>query len=327
MAAQKGIGRLVQFGIGKETSRGTPNAAADFYIPFTELDINEKINLINDEQSRGIIEDSVGASITKQWAEGQWKAPIGDKHFPLVLFSILGSKAVSGPVDSAYTHTITVGQSAQHPALSLFIDDPLGAQDYSHGNGMLTQVQINYQLAQFLSYSASFKAKKGGTATLTPAATAENRFLPQHLTFKLASAYSGLSAASAQVIKSLQLTITQNLEDDDVLGSVTPADFLNKQFTIEGTVEALWQNESDFKTQFLAGTAKAMRIDLISDVLIGATATPQLQINLAKCIFKELTRPVRINDMVKQTLSFKAHYSTTDSLLVSVTAKNLQATY
>lgn len=323
----KAIGRLLQFGIAKETSRGTPNAAADFYIPFAELDLNEKINLVNDEQSRGIIEESVSASVVKQWAEGQWKAPIGDKHFPLVLYSILGSKAVTGPTDSAYTHTITVGQSAQHPALSLFIDDPAAGQDYKHGNGMLSQVQIDYQIGQFLTYTAQFKAKKGATATLTPAATSENRFLPQHLTFKLASTYAGLGAASPIVIKSLQLTITQNLEDDDVLGSVTPADFLNKQFTIEGTVEALWQNESDFKTAFLAGTAQAMRIDLVSDVLIGVSATPQLQINLAKCIFKDLTRPVRINDLVKQTLSFKAHYSTSDSLLVSVTAKNTQATY
>ena len=40
--AQKGIGRLLQFGIAKETTRGTPNASADFWIPFAELDFNEK---------------------------------------------------------------------------------------------------------------------------------------------------------------------------------------------------------------------------------------------------------------------------------------------
>lgn len=323
----KGIGRLMQFGVAKETVRGTPETAATYWIPFSELDIDEKFDMVNDDQSRGIIEESVGASIVKKWAEGSWKAPVGDKHFPLVLRSVLGGLSSGTVLDSAYTHTLTVGQSSQHQALSLFVDDPLGGQDYKHGNGMLSQIQIAYELGKFLEYTADFKAKKGATATLTPSATAENRFLPQHLTFKIASSYSGLGAASAQVIKSLNLTIRQDLEDDDVLGSVDPADFLNKSFTIEGTVEALWQNESDFKTAALAGTAKAMRVDLVSDVLIGSTSVPQLQINLAKVIFQEVTRPVRINDLVRQTLSFKAHYSTADSLLVSVTAVNAVASY
>lgn len=317
----------MQFGIAKETSRGTAESAATFWIPFSELDIDEKFETVNDDQSRGIIEESVGASIVKKWTEGSWKAPIGDKHFPLVLFSILGGLSSGSVTDSAYTHTITVGQSAQHQALSLFLDDPLAGQDYKHANGMLSQVEIAYELGKFLEYTAAFKAKKGGTASLTPSATAENRFLPQHLTFKTASSYSGLTAASAQIIKSLNLTIRQDLEDDDVLGSIDPADFLNKSFTIEGTVEALWQNESDFKTTALAGTAKAMRLDLISDVLIGTSSVPQLQINLAKVVFTELTRPVRVNDVIRQTLGFKAHYSTGDSLLVSVTAKNATASY
>ena len=324
----KGIGRLLQFGIAKETVRGTPESAASYYIPFSELDIDEKFTNIIDDQSRGIIEDSVGQSTIKQWAEGQWKAPVADKHFPLVLFAILGTKAVAGPTDSAYTHTITVAQSSQHQALSLFVDDPLAAADYKHGLGMISGLEINYETGKFLEYTAKFKAKKGASATLTPSATTENRFLPQHLVFKLATSYSGLTAASAQTIKSLKLTIDQSLEDDDVLGSVTPADFLNKQFMIEGTVEALWQNESDFKTFVLAGTTKAMRIDLVNtDALIGAATNPQVRIDLAKVVFTEITRPVRINDMMKQTLAFKAHYSTGDSLMVSAQAVNAVASY
>lgn len=327
----KGIGRLIQFGIAKETSRGTPESAATYWIPFSELDINEKFSLVTDDQSRGVIEDSVGQSKVKEWAEGSVKAPIGDKHFPLILYSILGSLSTGDNADSDATikdHTITVAQSSQHQALSLFIDDPLGAQDYKHGNGAVTSLEISYELNKFLDYTLNLKAKKGATATLTPAATTENRFLPQHLTFKLASSYSGLGAASAMSIKSLTLKIDQNIEDDDVLGSATPSDFLNKQFSIEGTFEALWQNESDYKTAALATTAKAMRLDLVnSDVTIGSAAHPQIRIDLAKVIFKEITRPVKVNDLVRQTLSFKAHYSISDTLMISVLATNAVASY
>lgn len=62
----KGIGRLIQFGIAKETVRGTPESAATYWVPFSELDINEKFSLVNDDQSRGVIEDAVGQSKTKE---------------------------------------------------------------------------------------------------------------------------------------------------------------------------------------------------------------------------------------------------------------------
>ncbi len=327
----KGIGRLLQFGIAKETVRGTPESAASYWIPFSELDFNEKFNLIEDDQSRGIIEDTVGQSKVKEWAEGSMKAPIADKHFPLILYSILGSLSTGDNADadaSVKDHTITVAQSSQHQALSLFIDDPLAAQDYKHGNGAISSLEIHYELNRFLDYTLGLKAKKGATATLTPSATSENRFLPQHLTFKLASSYSGLGAAGAMNIRSLTLKIEHNLEDDDVLGSAAPADFLNKQFSIEGTLEATWNNESDFKTAALATTAKAMRVDLVnSDVTIGSAANPRIRIDLAKVIFKEITRPIKINDIVRQTLSFKAHYSLSDSLMISALATNVVASY
>ena len=331
MANIKGIGRLIQFGIAKETTRGTAEAAATYYIPWSELSIDEKYYLINNEQSYGVIEDSVSATIIKQWAEGSFTAPIGDKHFPLVLLSALGALSTADNADSDASikdHTITVGQSAQPQALSLCIDDPLGQQDYKYALGVVSSLEIQYELAQFLSYTATLKSKKGATATLTPSTTTENRFLPKHVTFKVASALSGLDAASAISIKSLNLTINNNVEDYDVLGSVAPNDFLNKQFTIEGTLEAIYQNESDFKTAALAGTAQAFRIDLDNtDVTIGSAENPRIKIDLAKVYFTELSRSIGLNDVVKQTLSFKAHYSASDSKMVTILATNAVASY
>jgi len=327
----KGIGRLMQFGIAKETVRGTPEAGAAYWIPFSELDFNEKFTLVNDEQSRGIIEDAVGQSKVKEWSEGSVKAPIGDKHFALILNSVLGALSTGAnadPSNQVKDHTITVAQNSQHQALSLFIDDPLSGQDYKHGNGMIPSLEINYELNKFLDYSLNLKAKKGLVAALTPSATAENRFLPQHVVFKLAATYAGLGAASAMNIRSMSIKFEQNIEDDNVLGSVAPGDFLNKQFAVTGTLEALWQNETDYKQAALLTTAKAMRIDLKNtDVTIGTAANPEVRIDLAKVIFKEITRPVKTNDLVRQTLSFKASYSISDALMVSALVTNLVTSY
>lgn len=327
----KGIGRLFQVGIARETTRGTAISSAAYWIPFSELALEEKDTKVVDDMSYGVIEDTQGQSIIKQWAEGKLKAPIGDRHFPLILYSVLGSLSTGANADGSGNvkdHTITVGQTAQHQSLTYFLDDPLASADYKHANGVATSLEISYEMGKFLEYSLNIKAQKGVSTTNTPSTTAENRFLPQHVTFKLASSYSGLGAASAQVIKSLSLKFDNNIEDDFVLGSLAPADFLNKQFTIEGTLEAMWQNESDFKTFVLAGTSKAMRIDIVNtDVTIGTSANPEIKIDLAKVVFEAVTRPIKVNDMVKQTLNFKAHYSQIDTKMVQIVATNLITSY
>lgn len=327
----KGIGRLLQVGIAKETVRGTSETAATYYIPFSEAEVAEKDERITDEQSYGIIEAGISESIVKQWAEPSITAPIGDKHFGLILYATFGGLSTGANADASGTikdHTFSVGQSAQHQALSLFLDDPLGGQDYKFALGVISSLEINYEQGKFLEYKASLMAKKGATATLTPSTTTENRFLPQHLTFKVATNLAGLTAASATVLKTLSVNIEKNLEQDTVLGNIAPADFLNKQFAITGTVEAIWQNESDFKTAALAGTQKAMRIDCINTgVTIGTAANPRFKLDFAKVYFSELSVPIKINDVMLQTLKFTAYYSPSDTSMVSALLTNAVASY
>ena len=327
----KGIGRQLNIGFAKEASRGVAESSATFWVPFNDLNVQEKVNMAVENQSYGVIEDSVNEVVAKRWMEGEVKALIGDKHFPLLLTSLLGTVNTSDNPDSNVAvkdHAITVGQTAQHPSLTTFLDDPLGAVDYKHANTMIEELTIKFELGKILEYSIKIKGKKGASATLTPSIVAENNFMPKHVAFKLATNLAGLDAASAVSIKSMTLKISSKLHDDDVLGSDEPADFLNTALSVEGDIEAVWQNETDFKQAALAGTAKAMRIDLNnSDVTIGAAAHPQITIDLAKVIFTGLTKAVKIDDVVMQTLGFKGHYSTGDAKMLTIKATNTQASY
>lgn len=327
MPAQKGIGRLIQFGVAKETTRGTSEATAQYYIPVNELNTDEKDEKVVENQSLGVIEDSNNQLIVKQWAEHTVKAPLTDKTFGLFLLNLLGTetKTLKAGETVVYDHAFSVAQSAQHQALSLFVDDPLANQDYKYALGMCESLEIAYERGKIVEYTAKLRSKKGGTATLTPSVTAENVFLPQHCTVKFASTQAGLDAASAVSVKSIKLKIDQNLETDDVLGSLTPADFLNKQISIEGSVELLWNAET-YKTLTVGATPQAMRIDLIHTTGIGTSSYPELKIDLYKVILKELTRAIALNDFVSQTFTFKAHYSASDSKMIVATLTNLLAT-
>jgi len=326
----KGIGRLIQVGINKESQRGTATGTPAYMIAWADLTIDDKDVRAIDDQSRGVIEGSVTESVVKQWSEANIKAPIGDKSFPLVLFSLLGTISTTGTVGTAFTHTITVQEGAQHQSLTILVDDPLGGQDYVHALAVPNTLQISYEREKFLAFSADFMAKTGSAVSVTGTAVGENRFLPQHLTFRQALTQATLGTGTAVSLKSATLKISQNIESDDVLGNVSPIDFLNKNFMIEGDVEAIWQNESDFKTNSLTGTARAVRFDLVNTAVSIGTVTPtnpQLRIDLHSVIFQPVTREIKLNDLVMQKLSFRAHYSVTDSKMVTVTAVNQSSFY
>lgn len=322
----KFIGRLSDVGIAKEGTRGTKETSADFWLPKQSMSLDDGIEQVIDESSLGVIEDATEATVVGKYAEGEIEGNILDKSFGLLLLSALGGVSTTGPSETTvYTHDFTVGQSAQHQSLTLFLDD--GNQDYSYPLAMIQSLALDVSLGQFAKYTASFRSKVGETATHTPSYTTENHFLPQHGSVKIASAAAGLGAASAIDIRSVQLSINKNVEDDRVIGSTDPSDILNKQFSVEGSVELVFDDET-FKTQMLADTAQAMRIRLTnSDVTIGSTLNPQITIDLAKVKFSNFQRGYGNDDIVTATVDFKALYKVSESGMISVEVINEQSSY
>jgi hypothetical protein len=134
-------------------------------------------------------------------------------------------------------------------------------------------------------------------------------------------------------LKSAKVTINANVESQDVLGSVAPADFLNKEFSIEGTMEAILQNETDFKTFFMgtnnSGAPQPLAVALAmtnTDATYSST-NPSLTLNMAKCYITEYGTPYKVKELTYQNIKFKAVYSLTDSLMANVVLVNGTSTY
>jgi Phage tail tube protein len=399
MAQQKGIGRLIQIGLAKESTRGTAQSSATFWNPWMDLTLDEKKEFATDNQAYGLIEDSVNMTRTKAWAAGSLNGAVMDTTFGLLLYGMFGGYSVSG--SGPYTHTFTVNESAQHKSLTIFKHDPLTAQDYSYANGVVEKLEINIALKKFVEFTASLLALSGAAqSNFSPSTTTENRFVPQYLAAGFAPTYTGvtgtltatgtaastvhvtgcsinpqlnlkvgmtvtgtnipanttvakivsstaydLSQATTGAIgtqtfgpaivalKSAKITINSNVESQDVLGSVAPADFLNKEFSIEGTFEAILQNETDFKTFFMGTNNSNLPQPLAMQFLMTNTdatysaTNPSLNITLAKCYMTEYGVPYKVKDLVYQTVKFKAVYSLTDSLMGSATLINGTTTY
>lgn len=323
----KFIGRIADIGIAKEGTRGTAESSATFWIPKLSMSCDDGIEQIVDESSIGVVEDAPDASVVGKYAEGEIEGNIGDASFGLFLLAAIGSVSTSAddPESGVNTHTFSVDQSAQHPSLTFFLDD--ANQDYTYALGMISQLQLDVALGQYAKFMAQFRSKVGTTGSHTPSYSAENLFLPQHGSVKIASAVSGLDAAAEVEVRNVQLTINKNIEDDRKLGSLDQADILNKQFSVEGTIELVFDDET-FKTQMLADTAQAMRLRLTNgDVTIGSASNPQITIDLAKVKFSNFEKSYGNNDIVTASVDFKAFYDVGESSMIDVELINETSSY
>jgi hypothetical protein len=328
----KFIGRRLSIGFGKEasTQRGTA-VAISFWTPKMDVAIDDKLNQVINEASVGTISDSENVEITSKYSQGSLTGRLEQTAHGLILASIFGTEASTAVTGDAtvYDHTFTVAESAQHPSLSIGVSEPnaTGAASKVYTLGMIDTYDIDVEVGKYPTYKIGFKANASTTATLTPSYSVETAFLPQDGVVKFATNLAGLGAASAIVVKKVTLSIKQNVEDDIVVGSVTPADRLNKQFAVDGTVELLYNDRTYIDTNFTPGLVQAMRIQLVnSDVTIGTSSKPTITFDLAKVYLQDVARKITNNDIVSQTLKFKAVYSLGDTSMISCFLRNLQST-
>lgn len=320
------IGRLIQVGLGKESARGTAVTPTK-WLPKAVADFEDTFDKVFNEQGVGVIEDAVDSIVSKKWAEGKIDGNVNDDSFALIILSALGSVSSAGSGDTGvYDHTFSVAQSAQHQSLTIEVKNP--NEQLKFANAVLQKLELNVAKNTLLTFSAEFVAKKGASASNSPSySTSEHLFVGRHVTVKVATNLAGLDGASAIDVASANLVITKNIEHDDVLGSVDPQDFHNKQFMIEGELELLY-DDTTYKALALAGTEKALRIHAVnSDVTIGSTSNPELKIDLAKVKFTEWSKTSDQNEIIRQTVAFKAFYSLTDTQMVEMVMKNTIASY
>jgi len=301
----KFVGRLLQLGIAKEGTRGA-GAASTYMLPNTSFSFDDKIVQARSVGALGKLADSEEAFVTTKYGQGDFEGEIRSKSFGLLLYSMLGTVSSAAVVDESYTHTFTINQSNQHQSLSFVVVDSNTSELYKLV--MLESLELTAELDEVVRYSASFMGKQAvGTSETVPAAVAENKFTKKHLSFKIAENIAGLAGATASSIKSLNLTINKNVALDDVLGTAEPEDILNRQLGVEGSVTLNYEAET-FKNYMKDNTDRAIEIKLTNtdDKLGSGLTNPSLTIQMPKVDFFEWEPDYSLDEIVSQTISFKA---------------------
>lgn len=300
------IGRLVNLGIGRETTRGT-GVAPTYLVPKSDFSFDDKIVQARSDAGVGRIEDSQEAFVTTKYAQGEVGGEIRASSFGLILYSLLGSLSTSGPSDSAYTHSFSISNTNTHTSLSFLVSDSNTTELYKLA--MINSLEIAAELDALVMYTAEFISKQSvGSSASQASLVDEYKFTKKHVRIKLAANLAALSAASAISVKNLSLKITKNAALDDVLGTAEPEDILNHQLSVEGEMTLNYEDET-YKNYMKNGTARAMEIAFINtDETIGASTNPSLTFRFPNVDFFDWEPDYGLEDVVSQTFSFKASY-------------------
>lgn len=312
----KFIGRLINVGFGIESTTGTAVAVQNFQ-PKTNITFDEKLETIQDESSVNSIVDSQGTEIVKRWAEGDVEGYVSANSIWYLMLATLWAVATTDEGGGVYEHIFSLLNSNSHPSLTIGTNDPVSG-DYAFAGAMVESLRIGAEEGGFATFTATLKAKPGASGSHTVTYTADDNFLARHSIFKIADNQSWLSTASAICLKSFEINISKNLEDDFCLGSQTPTGFINKQFTVDGSFTAHYTNET-YKDIVLDGDQKAIRFQLVDTTKdIGGTNNPTLTIDLYQAGFTEWSKTQGNDEVVAQTITFKGSVLAGDSIVATL---------
>ena len=322
------IGRTGAIGIGIESTQGT-KVAASYWVPVQGYSYDDKIELVKNDSAMGRIEEFNDADITKLWGEGDYDGKIFLNSVGAELVALFGQSPTSAQrtTTGVYDHTYALLNNNDHKSLTVCYED--GLQELSFPFAMIDSWSLDVAVDDYVKRSISLMGKKSESATHTPSFTNEIEFIPSQITFKMASAQSGLDAASGINITAFNMEVSKNVEPVYVLGSNEPNDILNKQFGVTGSIEMYFESTT-YRDYVFANTHRAIRIDMKDTAtIIGSSGShnPELYFDLNEVVFEEFERGWDANDPLTQTLNFEAMFNMADAAMISARLTNTVTSY
>lgn len=301
----KFAGRRGTLGLAVEATRGTA-VAPTHWVPWATMGFRNTVEEAREEQALGVLADSDSKFVTMKMGEGDIEAQLYDKALGVVLTGLIGASPSTGG-GGPYTHTYTLSNSNQPKTVSIYWEDPDRYVIYRLG--MVDNFTLNVEPAGIVNYTIGFKSKseKDFTNQTADFTSLGNKFLHQHLVFKLAADVASLSGATAISLKNLSLSINRNTTYDSVMGTVEPEDILSQQLTVEGSLELNLEDDT-YKDYMLNGTYRAM------DITLSGSSSSSLQLQFPRVDFSAWEDDYTLNEIAKQRINFKANYDAANAL-------------
>lgn len=324
-------GEDVNVGVAIEAVRGT-YVEPQIWIPArTPAGIIAQLDKVDIQETRSTKMPSQGQEIVRYGAGGSLEFNLRSRSLGYLLKSLLGSvsSATKAGETVVYEHTFNLlASDPSHPSLSLSVSKP-NIQSYQYVKALVKMLEIRTPVDDLVNATVEFvAAQEAEHAAFTPSfPSTDTYFRQQDVSIKLATTYAGLGAASPIKVKDFSVSLDNGARGNQNVGSLYNDDVLATVMVIEGEFEIDLTDKTLYDV-FRNNESRAFRLELTrSDVTIGTASNPKLQLDLPKVTFSGLDEDRPLDDIVTQTISFKAHYSLTDALGVRAILTNDKANY
>ena len=316
------IGRLTTIAIGREeTAYGTKSAQL-VDIPVQEISVDPSVEISMNDQAFGRIEDLSSGNVQGQRScEVTIKGIISDGFFGQFLKGVLGTIGtdIDTPVAGAITHTFSVLETNAHPSYSIIYKD---TNDVKIILGALVQrLQINIVNGDWATYEITLVGRFPADTTETIVPVVEVLFHANEAVMKIASLVAGLGAATAIEVESGSITIEKNLEKYPTWGSNELTRVINKQFSVTGAFKMLYDDSTHFDV-FDLKTVQAMSVTLTSLAMVTGTTPYSLAFTIPAMFFTGWSAPRSNDDLIQQSIDFKAQYDVATSKMIDAVLIN-----
>ena len=320
------LGREIQVGLSVENVRGTAPSTAEKWIRKITATIVQKSEKKVDETTCGNLADSLGAKVVKKWFEGDIEGNVQVDMIGYLLYNIYGAVTTASLGSSVYGHTFSLSNTNIHSSLSIFAKDGANSQEV-FDTGMINTLGLSIVVDDYVKFTAGFIASDSTANSDTPSCDTEYDFIGKDVTVKFSATEGGLAGATATKVKELNINWETGLIADHVLGSYTPDDIYNSKMMIEGDFTMNYVDDT-FKDYFTADTYQYMQISIVdTSTDLGGGTNPTMTILLNRVSIMDWSRDGGADELVTQSVSFKAFYNATDSEQSTVVLNNLTTEY
>ena len=174
-------------------------------------------------------------------------------------------------------HFFSRANTNTHPTATVYDYNPV--QNKYAAYGILSSIDVAIETGGWVTVSGEIMAKKvADDSGETPAYTNDNNFRFSDAQVLLATNEAGLNAATASCLRSFNVSMDKNLEEEQCLGSTDISAFYNTTFgPPSGNMVLTYNTANDVFNDYVEdNTTKAMRVEVIRDDLTALYTSGEL---------------------------------------------------
>lgn len=310
--------------VSLEEQRWVKKLPIQYWFPWTDNTFFDRASLEQDSWAIDTLLDATHSMVTKKWSEWTiwWLVyPNGIGFFLKALMWWVESNG-----EGVFEHRFNLLESNTHPSLTVWVHSPLWSRSYALA--MIESMDFNAEVWGKFTVSVNLKARKWENEDdFSVNYDSENWFVANMLRVFIADSIEKLDIAENICLQSFTLSFKKEIKDIECISSLDPIDYLVSGFSIEWSMEVLFENNS-YRDDYLNWNAKALRI-LLEDKShpYWEDDYPTFMLDLSKVIITDWTPAFSLNDITKQSISFKWHYDIKQWKAVEVYLKNTQERY